>query len=64
MADYDPEPSEGEIVDNHRLDHLYTHPFRDGKGKYFTVVSSDEAGRLVTRSRRASHSSKATMVAA
>jgi hypothetical protein len=44
MADYDPEPSEGEIVDNHRLDHLYTHPFRDGKGKYFTVVSSDEAG--------------------
>lgn len=44
MPDDLPEPSEGEIVDNHRLDHLYTHPFRDGKGKYFTVVSSDDAG--------------------
>lgn len=42
-ADY-PEPTEAEIVDNHRLDHLYTHPFRDGKGKYFTVVSADEVG--------------------
>jgi hypothetical protein len=39
-----PEPSQAEIVDNHRLDHLYTHAFRDGSGKYFTVVSSDEAG--------------------
>jgi hypothetical protein len=37
-------PTEAEIVDNHRLDHLYTNAFRDGSGKYFTVVSSDEAG--------------------
>ena len=36
--------SEGEIVDRHRLDHLYTHEFRNGAGKFFTVVSSDEAG--------------------
>jgi hypothetical protein len=36
--------SEGEIVDNHRLDHLYTHEFKNGAGKYFTVVSSDESG--------------------
>ncbi|WP_271586821.1 Shedu immune nuclease family protein [Bradyrhizobium sp. CCBAU 53415] len=32
------------MIDNHRLDCLYTHPFRDGKGKYFTVVSSDDHG--------------------
>jgi hypothetical protein len=44
MSHEDPQRTEGEIVDNHRLDHLYTHPFRDGKGKYFTVVSSDEVG--------------------
>ena len=37
-------PTEAEIVDNHRLDHLYTNAFRDGRGKYFTVVSSDDAG--------------------
>jgi len=33
---------EEEIVDNYRLDHLYTNAFRDGAGKYFTVVSSDQ----------------------
>jgi hypothetical protein len=44
MYPSEPEPSEAEIVDNHRLDHLYTNAFRDGRGKYFTVVSSDEAG--------------------
>jgi hypothetical protein len=37
-------PTEAEIVDNHRLDHLYTNAFRDGSGKYFTVVSLDDAG--------------------
>lgn len=36
--------SEAEIVDRHRLDYLYTHPFRDGAGKFFTVVSSDVDG--------------------
>jgi hypothetical protein len=40
----DPEATEADIVDNHRLDHLYTNAFRDGSGKYFTVVSSDAAG--------------------
>jgi hypothetical protein len=39
------ESSEAQIVDNHRLDHLYTNQFRDKKGKYFTVVSSDDDGR-------------------
>jgi hypothetical protein len=38
------EPTEGEIVDSHRLDYLYTHAFRDGAGKFFTVVSVDEGG--------------------
>src|SRR4051794_27761553 len=38
------ELSDGEIADNYRLDHLYTNAFRDGTGKYFTVVSVDEAG--------------------
>jgi Shedu protein SduA, C-terminal len=38
------EPTEAEIVDNHRLDHLYTNSFRDGKGKFFTVVSADDTG--------------------
>jgi Domain of unknown function (DUF4263) len=38
------EANEAEIVDNYRLDHLYTHPFRDGAGKYFTVVSRDDQG--------------------
>jgi hypothetical protein len=33
-----------EVVDNYRLDHLYTNPFRDGKGKFFKVVSSDPDG--------------------
>jgi hypothetical protein len=37
-------PTDAEIVDNCRLDHLYTNPFRDGKGKYFTVVSADASG--------------------
>lgn len=40
----EPEVSEADIVDNHRLDHLYTNAFRDGSGKYFTVVSTDNAG--------------------
>lgn len=39
-----PDAPEAEIVDNHRLDHLYTNAFRDGAGKYFTVVSADEGG--------------------
>ncbi len=39
--------SEAEIVDNYRLDHLYTHAFKDGSGKFFTVVSRDEAGAVV-----------------
>jgi hypothetical protein len=38
------ETSEAEIVDHHRLDHLYTHAFRDGAGKFFTVVSADTDG--------------------
>ncbi|MFA7193787.1 MAG: Shedu immune nuclease family protein [Candidatus Paceibacterota bacterium] len=40
----EPASSEATIVDNHRLDHLYTNAFRDGSGKYFTVVSVDDAG--------------------
>ena len=44
MREPDREPTEAEIVDNHRLDHFYTNAFRDGSGKYFTVVSSDDAG--------------------
>src|SRR2546421_6836412 len=40
----DPEPTEAEIVDRYRLDHFYTNAFHNGSGKYFTVVSSDEAG--------------------
>jgi antiviral defense system Shedu protein SduA len=31
MREGNPEASEAEMVDNHRLDHLYAHPFRDGK---------------------------------
>lgn len=44
MRESSPIANEAEMVDNHRLDHLYTHSFRDGKGKYFTVVSSDDHG--------------------
>ncbi len=44
MYPVESEVTEAEIVDNHRLDHLYTNPFGNGKGKYFTVVSTDEAG--------------------
>jgi len=44
MCPFDSQPTEAEIVDNHRLDHLYMNAFRDGSGKYFTVVSSDDAG--------------------
>lgn len=43
----DPNATEADIVDNHRLDHLYTNAFRDGSGKYFTVVSDDEASTVV-----------------
>lgn len=32
---------EEEIVDNYHTDVLYTHPFGNGAGKYFTVVSQD-----------------------
>lgn len=39
--------SEAEIVDRYRLDHLYTHAFKDGSGKFFRVVSRDEAGTVV-----------------
>ncbi len=34
--------TEEDIVDKYHTDTLYTHQFRDGTGKYFTVVSSDE----------------------
>jgi hypothetical protein len=44
MRESKPIAREAEMVDNHRLDHLYTHPFRDGKGKYFTVVATDDHG--------------------
>lgn len=44
MREVTDEAAEAEIVDNYRLDHLYTHPFRDGAGKYFTVVSKDDLG--------------------
>jgi len=44
MSAREPQASEAEIVDNHRLDHLYTNAFRDGSGKYFTVVSVDASG--------------------
>jgi hypothetical protein len=40
--------TEAEIVDNYRLDHLYTHAFRDGSGKFFTVVSEDEDGAVLS----------------
>ena len=36
------ENSEEEIVDNYRLDTLYTHKFKNDVGKYFTIVSKDE----------------------
>ncbi len=36
------ENSEEEIVDNHRIDTLYTHKFKNDAGKYFTIVSKDE----------------------
>jgi hypothetical protein len=44
MYPTEPDSTEAEIVDNHRLDHLYTTPFRNGAGKYFSVVSTDEEG--------------------
>lgn len=37
-------PSDAEIVDNHRLDNLYTHAFKNGAGKFFVVVSADQEG--------------------
>jgi hypothetical protein len=40
----DPDLNEAEIVDNYRLDHLYPKAFHDGSGKYFTIVSIDNAG--------------------
>ncbi len=36
--------SEEEIVDNYKTDMLYTHEFKNGDGKYFTIVSRDENG--------------------
>jgi hypothetical protein len=36
--------SEEEIVDNYKTDTLYTHDFKSGDGKYFTIVSRDENG--------------------
>lgn len=46
LPDYKTEsaPSDAQLADNHRLDHLYTHAFKDGSGKYFTVVTSDPDG--------------------
>ena len=41
MAD---ESTEEEIVDNYRADTLYTHEFKNGAGKYFTIVSKDANG--------------------
>lgn len=35
------EPTEKEIVDNYFPDTLYTHEFKNGAGKYFTIVSKD-----------------------
>ncbi|MCA9353425.1 DUF4263 domain-containing protein [Candidatus Nomurabacteria bacterium] len=37
----EPEKSEEEIVDNYRTDTLYTHHFKNGAGKFFTIVSRD-----------------------
>ena len=34
--------TESEIVDKHHTDTLYTHQFKRGDGKYFTVVSKDD----------------------
>jgi hypothetical protein len=45
MSEKDLQMSEAEIIDNYRLDYLYTHAFRNDAGKYFTVVSRDEQGR-------------------
>jgi hypothetical protein len=36
-----PDNSEEAIVDNYRTDTLYTHEFKNGAGKYFTIVSRD-----------------------
>jgi hypothetical protein len=36
------DPSEAGIVDRYRLDQLYTHPFKNNVGKFFTVVSEDD----------------------
>jgi hypothetical protein len=44
MQNDEPEATEADIVDNYRLDHLYTYAFRNGAGKYFTVVSHDDWG--------------------
>lgn len=42
MASYDDnEVPEEEIVDNFRTNTLYTHHFKNGAGKYFTIVSQD-----------------------
>ncbi len=38
------ESTESEIVDNYVRDTLYTHQFKNGAGKFFTVVSSDDNG--------------------
>jgi hypothetical protein len=45
MSEENLQASEAEIIDNYRLDHLYTYAFRNGAGKYLTVVSRDEQGR-------------------
>ena len=37
-------PTEADFVDRSRLDHLYTAPFKDGAGKYFSVITSDATG--------------------
>jgi len=37
-------PTEADFVDRSRLDHLYTAAFKDGSGKYFSVITSDAAG--------------------
>jgi hypothetical protein len=38
------EPTEAEIIGNYRPDHLYTHEWANGAGKYLNVVIDEESG--------------------
>jgi len=33
--------SEAEFIGNYKLDHLYTHDFKNGEGRYFNIVTED-----------------------